>query len=186
MYDNAIVAVVDMQYDFIRNAPDEFTSELVPAIHRALIAARNQGLPVIHIITEYEKDKSNWPAAWRERDSLWCMRGSRGAQIIESLEPRRGEEVFRKTRFSGFYETDLEAWLFKNSVREIGLMGYSADACVRFTAVDAYNRGFAVTILEDCVLSERETLSQSLDYLRWLTNCRVTAAVSWLAGETEM
>jgi len=110
------------------------------------------------------------------------MRGSRGAQIIEQVMPDTGEVVFKKTRFSAFYRTALEEWLSDNQIDELGLMGYSADVCVRFTAVDAYNRDFAVTLLEDCVLPERETNAESVEYLQWLTNCQVASSATWTAN----
>ncbi|MBL0386862.1 cysteine hydrolase [Tumebacillus sp. ITR2] len=58
-----------------------------------------------------------------------------------------------KTRYSSFAGTDLEIKLRERGITEIHLIGVCTDICVLHTAVDAYNKGFQITIHEDAVAS---------------------------------
>ncbi len=63
------------------------------------------------------------------------------------------------------------------------LAGYASDVCVRMTAMDAYNRGIPTTILKDCVLPERGSPEEALEYLQRLTNCHVATSDEWLSAK---
>lgn len=58
-----------------------------------------------------------------------------------------------KTRYSAFAGTDLELRLRARRIEEVHLVGVCTDICVLHTAVDAYNRGFAVVVHERAVAS---------------------------------
>ena len=172
--------VIDMQYDFIPLAPPEFSCELVPNIADCLAMARQAAVPIVHVITEYHEDKSDWPRAFAHRDQLRCITGTRGAEIIEAVAPLPDEKVIIKTRYSGFYRTELESWLADDGIEAVALCGYSSDVCVRMTSIDAYNRDYPVTLLSDCVMPERATADEAIEYLRWLSRCEVVTRREWI------
>lgn len=58
-----------------------------------------------------------------------------------------------KTRYSAFAGTNLEIMLRERNIEEIHLVGVCTDICVLHTAVDAYNKGFKITVYEDAVAS---------------------------------
>lgn len=58
-----------------------------------------------------------------------------------------------KTRYSAFAGTDLEIKLRERGITDIHLVGVCTDICVLHTAVDAYNKGFQITIHQDSVAS---------------------------------
>ncbi|MFC6331322.1 cysteine hydrolase family protein [Paenibacillus septentrionalis] len=58
-----------------------------------------------------------------------------------------------KTRYSAFCGTDLEQRLRARGIHELHLVGVCTDICVLHTAVDAYNKGFAITVYEDATAS---------------------------------
>jgi len=58
-----------------------------------------------------------------------------------------------KTRYSAFAGTDLEIKLRERNIQEVHLTGVCTDICVLHTAVDAYNKGFAIVVHEDAVQS---------------------------------
>lgn len=58
-----------------------------------------------------------------------------------------------KTRYSAFCGTDLELKLRERGITELHLIGVCTDICVLHTAVDAYNKGFAIHVHEDAVAS---------------------------------
>jgi nicotinamidase-related amidase len=60
--------------------------------------------------------------------------------------------IMDKTRYSAFTSQDLTASL-GSQVNELELCGVCTDICILHTAVDAYNKGYNVTIDSRCVAS---------------------------------
>ena len=170
---NPALLVIDMQRTFYEQKPVAFQTKLLPNVQAALSAARAASVPIVHVMTRYSQDKSDWPEAWVHSDRIWCLEGTEGVQILEEVEPLAGEPVVIKTRFSGFYETRLEAVIQDLGVDTLFIAGYSSDVCVRMTTMDAYNRGYSLFLLADCVHGDREETKTSIEYLVWLTNLKV-------------
>lgn len=176
---NCACVIIDMQRFFFEENPALCRTGLRENCVTLLNVLRRVGVPVIHVHTIYKPDRSDWPPAWRQSPpGSWCERlveGSSSVEVVPGLEPTRGETVVRKRRFSGFYETTLQSALQSLDVKSVLLAGYSADVCVRFTAVDAYNRGYDVTVVRDCVEAFKESTDESTEYMRWLTNCNIVS-----------
>ena len=156
--------IIDMQKYFLDENPLPFQEKLLPNIKEALIVARSSGIPVIHIATRYSRDKSDWPQAWKHLDEIWCLEGTQGIEILEEVKPLEKEQVVVKTRFSAFYNSDLESVLQDLNVDTLFIAGYSSDVCVRMTALDAYNRGYNLVLLADCVHAAKEDTMHSIEY----------------------
>jgi nicotinamidase-related amidase len=166
--------IIDMQKLFKSLKYSEFENVLVPNIEKALNVARNKNMPIIHIRTVYKKDKSNWPRVRMHYEKMWCQENCLESEFIDELIPQMGEFVIDKSRFSGFYNTNLEKYLNENKIEHIYIAGYATDVCIRFTAVDAYNRDILVTVLRECVLSEREENEKAIEYLSFFTKSSVS------------
>ncbi len=176
-----------MQEWFREHIPGPFWETLSENVARMLSAARALSVPVVHVITRYSRDRSDWPAAWRHLDPIWCLEGTEGVEILHKAKPIAGEPVVVKTRFSGFYETELDRVLVGLDVDTLFVAGYSSDVCVRMTAMDAYNRGYRLYLLQDCVRAEREDTAASIAYLESLTNAQTVStpeAVEILRGSS--
>ena len=164
--------VVDMQKEFSDEKPQPFREKLLPNIDTALNLARSAGVPVVHVITRYSRDKSDWPKAWRHGNGIWCLEGTDNVQILDQARPLPGEPVVVKKRFSGFYRTALQGILCERGIDTLFIAGYSSDVCVRMTTMDAYNRDYDLYLLSDCVHAAREDTEESIAYLARLTNLR--------------
>lgn len=86
------------------------------------------------------------------------IRGTAGRHLYGALQAvyeREQERIYwmDKTRYSAFCGTDLEQQLRARGITEVHLIGVCTDICVLHTAVDAYNKGFAITVHEDAVAS---------------------------------
>lgn len=88
------------------------------------------------------------------------IKGTVGRSLYGELETlyqknKQAENVYwmDKTRYSAFAGTDLELKLRARGITELHLVGVCTDICVLHTAVDAYNRGYAVVIHEKAVAS---------------------------------
>lgn len=169
--------MIDMQRFFFEENPSLRRTRLLENCIALVDTMRRSQVPVIHVHTLYEPNRSDWPRAWcAVQSEVWCDQlivGSAGSRVAPGLEPRGGERIIRKRRFSGFYETALRSALQTLGIESVIVAGYSADVCVRFTAVDAYNYGYRIAIMGDCVEAFKEPTPTSLSYLRWLTDCTV-------------
>ncbi|MGW4942441.1 isochorismatase family protein [Actinoplanes sp. NPDC004185] len=100
--------------------------------------------------SEHPDFVDSWPAH--------CVVGTDGASFHPALETERVEAVFHKgehkAAYSGFEGHTREGegladWLRARSVTEVEVVGIATDHCVRATALDAKQAGFATTVLLD-------------------------------------
>ncbi|MEW6234428.1 MAG: isochorismatase family cysteine hydrolase [Candidatus Omnitrophota bacterium] len=148
MIQKAII-VSDMLNDFvIDGAPLQVpgAQNIIPNIQREMEKARREGTPVFYLCDSHapgDPELAVWPPH--------AMKGTRGAEIVEELAPREGDVVIEKTRYDGFYLTDLEEQLRARGVSELILTGVCTEICVHYTGASALMRGFKVTVPDDCV-----------------------------------
>lgn len=141
--------IIDMLNDFIKEgAPLEVQNArcIVRNIKRRLVKARRVGMPVLYCCDRHEpedKEFEKWPPH--------AIEGTEGAEVIEELKPIKGEPVVAKKTLSAFYRTNLEEVLQGLGVKHIILTGVVTNICVLYTAVDAYMRGYEITVPENCV-----------------------------------
>ncbi|WP_068619175.1 cysteine hydrolase family protein [Paenibacillus tuaregi] len=86
------------------------------------------------------------------------LRGTKGRDLFGSLKDvyeKNQDRIYwmDKTRYSAFCGTDLELKLRERGITDVHLVGVCTDICVLHTAVDAYNKGFNITVFEDAVAS---------------------------------
>jgi len=95
---------------------------------------------------------------------LWpdhCIQGSDGAAFHPLLKTDHADLVIRKgynpaiDSYSAFFENDhktptgLEGYLHTRGIKEVTLVGLALDFCVNYSAVDAAQAGFKVTVRTD-------------------------------------
>lgn len=75
--------------------------------------------------------------------------------------------VIIKKRYSAFYGTPLDETLIRLQPDAIILAGINTHACIRTTAIDAYQRDWNVILALDCIDSyDREHHEVSLRYMK--------------------
>jgi acyl-CoA reductase-like NAD-dependent aldehyde dehydrogenase/nicotinamidase-related amidase len=168
---------VDLQNDFLA-APglEPAAAELVRRAADLLEAWRATGRPVVHVHTRVRPDGSDALPHWRGR--LRCVEGTPGAEPPAPLRPREGETVAFKTFYSGFDDPVLDEALRAQGITGIVLAGVHLHACVRATALAAWQRGLTVTVAEDVVASDDPL--QAAAVRRWMAGrgVRFVAAAS--------
>lgn len=169
---NAAVILIDLQEFFYKSVPEKFENKINPNTSRLLKFAREADIKIIHVITVYKKDKSNWPEAYKYRDAMWCMENTDDCKIIPSAMPEENETVIIKKRFSSFYETELDEILQQNGIDTLFIAGYAGDVCVRLTTMDAFNRGYNLFWISDCIESAFEEYNKSEEYIQNLTKLK--------------
>jgi nicotinamidase-related amidase len=165
------VVVIDMQRDFVD--PGGFGEALGNDVSRlrrtiaptgaVLAAARAKGLLVIHTREGHRPDLADLPESKRLRGRLpvkigdpgpmgrLLVRGERGHDIIDALQPVAGEPVVDKPGKGAFYATDLGAILRHRGIRQLVVCGVTTEVCVSTTVREANDRGYDCLVLEDCV-----------------------------------
>jgi len=132
----------------------------VPVVHLVMTHRRVPGLGTDAMISPF------WQAlhaAQGENDRLVPGRkstvkehnveGSRGTEIMPELFAAGDYVVDSKKRLDCFYATDLQHLLQVLKVRSVVLMGINTNTCVLNTAFTAFNLGYRVVVLSDCVAS---------------------------------
>jgi len=145
------VLVVDMQKDFCYEDGALFVGDavrrIIPNIKALLEDARIKGLPLIFT--------QDWHSPEDDEFAVWgrhCVEYTRGAELIDELaEVEERAFVVRKTRYTAFFETELEAHLREKGIKKLIIVGVATNICVLHTAIDASLRGFEIIIPEDCV-----------------------------------
>lgn len=140
--------VIDMLNDFVlKGAPLEVpdTRTIIPVIRKEIESAHGAGNPVIYVCDSHapgdkEFSKFGWPSH--------AVTGTKGAQVIDELKPFKDDIIIRKTTYSGFFNTDLDATLKRLSVTSLRLTGDVTHICIMFTASDAVLRDYHVTVVE--------------------------------------
>ncbi len=142
-----VLIVVDMLNDFIQSDGALFCGEtaqaIVPFIQDRLTRYRGKGDPVIYLQDAHAPDDKEF-----DRFPPHCVAGTSGSNIIEPLAPHPGEPVLPKTRYSGFYGTDLEKILAEMQPDEVEVMGVCTSICVMDTVGGLANRDYAVRVPE--------------------------------------
>ncbi|CUG06273.1 isochorismatase hydrolase, putative [Bodo saltans] len=92
--------------------------------------------------------------------------GSWGAAICDTMKPQtETEHVIRKTGLCGFSTTNLDFVLRANGIQTVAIGGFLANCCVEGTLRIAYEKGYHVVALSDCVAATSlEALDATIKY----------------------
>lgn len=169
-HSDVALLVVDMQYDFLSQGSvvgSEGKRKALPGVQRLVKCFREKGLPIFHIITLHKPNRSDWGILDKKLNRAYCIEGTRGAEIVDELEPEKGEYVKVKRRYSGFFNTGLEEELREMGVKILIICGESTECCVRATALDAYYRDYWVVIPEEAVsATDGDSHVESIKFFR--------------------
>src|SRR5438876_2170626 len=172
------VIVVDMENDFAakggmfdRAGVDiSGAQKAIAPTAKVLAAARQAGLKIIYLKMGYHPDLSDLGAtdsvnrirhlkfgvgekiqAPDGRESRLLIRDTWDTDIVPELQPQPNDIVIYKTRFSGFYQTALDATLKKFGIKYLIVTGVTTSICVESTVRDAMFRDYLCVMLRDCM-----------------------------------
>jgi nicotinamidase-related amidase len=159
--------VIDMLNDFLDRWQPPSRFALVEAVNRLVELMREQECPVTWVRQEFEPDLSDAFLEIRKTNRRITMRGTPGCEIAPDLNVDGTDVVVVKKRYSAFYGTNLDEILARLAVDGLVLAGINTHACVRMTAIDAYQRDWEVILAADCVDSyDREHHKVSVRYMK--------------------
>lgn len=117
---------------------------------RLVAAARAAGVPVIFTNVVYQPGGADGGLFYRKIPALKLFdRGSAAGAFPASLQPLPTETVVSKQYASAFFGTSLGTTLTTMRVDCLLVTGFSTSGCVRATALDAMQHGFAPFVVSD-------------------------------------
>ncbi len=85
-------------------------------------------------------------------DTNAFVKGGWGAEIVDDVAPQDGDIVIEGKRgLDTFASTNLDFILRSKGIRNVALGGFLTNCCVESTMRSAYEKGFNVFTLTDCV-----------------------------------
>ena len=90
-------------------------------------------------------------------DNNAFVKGTWGAEIVDDLAPQAEDIVVEGKRgLDTFASTNLDFILRSRGIKTIALGGFLTNCCVESTMRSAYERGYDVITLTDCVAATSE------------------------------
>ena len=165
--------VIDVQNDFCPAGALEVAggNEIIPYINEEMakyecvvltqdwhpkghssFATSHEGKNPLELIKMPYGDQVLWPDH--------CVQGSKGAEFHPDLNIEQANAIIRKgsnpsiDSYSAFFENDrktptgLDGYFKSLEIEKINLVGLATDFCVNYSAQDAANLGYKVSVLE--------------------------------------
>jgi len=150
--------VIDMlnRYEHVDAQPlRESVRAVVPVLSDLVQGAQKADAFVVYV----NDNHGDWTAG-RGALSRHALDGADPA-LVEPIVPGRDVPFLVKARHSAFYATQLEYLLREREVDRVVLAGQVTEQCILYTALDAYIRGFSITVPRDAVAHIHEDLARA-------------------------
>lgn len=167
MKERSALIIIDMVNDYFREDHPYPITPLAKGIiapTNALIGEfRKKSLPVIFSTDSFHEDDF----IFKGRMKPHAIKGTQGAEVVNTLDRRQEDLWLPKPRFSAFFDTGLEKILRNQDITLCAIAGIATNFCVLTTAMDSLCHDFKTVILEDCSTSFSEAShAQCLDLYR--------------------
>lgn len=167
------VVVIDMQnayaspggYVDLAGFDIQGAAGTIGKIATVLDTARSAGVQVIYLQNGWDPDyveaggpgspnyhKSNALKTMRNRpelDGQLLARGGWDYELVDALAPKPGDIRLHKTRYSAFFNSQLDQTLRARGIRNIVFVGIATNVCVESTLRDGFHLEYFGVMLED-------------------------------------
>ena len=149
--------VIDLLEDYFdgnlwsRSQIPELRNHLVETTNELVRAFRDADQPIVWVRQEFEPDLSDAYPHMKSKGLRYTVRDTPGAQLLHELDVQARDRVIVKKRFSAFFNTDLSELLGKLNASRLFLAGITSSWCLRSTAVDAYQLGYEIVLVDECI-----------------------------------
>ena len=149
--------IVDMINDYLHPKGLLFCKkcrDIIPVVSNTLDFARKNDIRIFFVNTTLENKDDLLAKRW----GLHAVKNSFGAEVIKELIPQKNEIIIPKKTYNGFFNTTLNYELTKHGIKNIAIAGIHTHVCVLFTATEGFELGYNVTVLEDCITTDNESM----------------------------
>lgn len=143
-----IVLVVDMLNGFLKegNLANASARRIIPNIKNLLRRKAKEGWKVVFLADNHKKGDLEF-----QMFPEHCVEGTEETKVVKELQRFVAKDNYvPKTRYSGFFKTNLEEILEAEKPEKVVVVGIYANICVLYTTADLRNRGYEVAIPKDC------------------------------------
>lgn len=150
VYMSNIVIVVDMLNGFLKEGKlvNPGARWIIPNIVNLLQRKKEQGWKIIFLADNHKKNDLEFQAFPEH-----CIKGTEETGVIIELSKFVAYNYVPKTRYSGFFKTNLDEILEDEKPGKIIVVGIYADICVLYTTAGLRNLDYKVTIPKDCTMT---------------------------------
>ncbi len=164
---------------------------VIGRIAQVLDTARGAGVQVIYLQNGWDQEyteaggpgspnwyKSNALKTMRARPELHgtlLARGGWDYELVDALAPKPGDIRVHKTRYSAFFNSQLDSVLRSRGIRTIVFVGIASNVCVESTLRDAFHLEYFGVMLEDA------THHLGPDFVREATIYNVEKFFGWVS-----
>jgi nicotinamidase-related amidase len=130
---------------------------MIEHAQEAVAAARAAGVTIIHAPIQFAEGYGEITSApygilKGVVDTNAFVKGSWGADFVGELAPEPGDIVLEGKRgLDAFASTNLDFILRSKGIETVAIGGFLTNCCVESTMRSAYEKGFEVLTLTDCV-----------------------------------
>ena len=134
-------------------------------IAKVLDTARGAGMTIVYLQNGWDSDyvEAGGPGSpnWHKSNALKTMRARPELQgkllakggwdyaLVDALAPQGGDIVLPKTRYSAFFNSQLDSTLRSRGIRNIVFVGIATNVCVESTLRDGFHLEYFGVMLED-------------------------------------
>lgn len=137
--------IVDMLNDFMKKEGTLYCGDsadkIVNKIKTRLDTFRSNNDAIIFLQDSHDENDKEF-----KKFPKHCVKETWGSKIIDEISPLEYEVVIQKTRFSGFYNTNLSDILKEIDPKEVFVTGVCSSICVMDTVGGLSDRDYNVTI----------------------------------------
>lgn len=133
-----------MQNDFILPGGPMFVkggAAVVPAIKQAIQYAREKGALIVWVLREHHisgRDVELFRKHFYKTGQVGpTVKETKGAALVDGLEPQPEDQIVVKYRFSAFFGTNLHSILQREGICNVIVVGVQTPNCIRQTVFDA-------------------------------------------------
>lgn len=164
--------IIDMQNDFCH--PDGFNGSrlnlnlteirsIIPSLKNLLEWSRGNNIKIVFTRESHQPDLSDLTFSKKQRYinagspigtdgkmGRFLVRGEKGSEIIDDLQPLSKEIQLDKPAHSCFIGTPLDIQLRNHNISHLLITGVTTECCVLATYRHASDLGYSCLLLEDC------------------------------------
>jgi nicotinamidase-related amidase len=195
------VVLVEYQNDFTTDggalhgavADSMAATDMITHTKATVAAAREAGATIIHAPIQFAEgygEITDTPYGILKGvvDTTAFVKGSWGADFHPDVTPEPGDIVLEGKRgLDAFHSTNLDFILRSKGIQTVALSGFLTNCCVESTMRSAYEKGFEVVTLTDCVgatSAEEHANAIQYDYPMFSKPMTGSEFVETLAGAT--
>lgn len=137
----------------------------IAQVAKVLDTARSAGVQVVYLQNGWDPDyvEAGGPGSpnWHKSNALKHMRsvpdlagqllvrGSWDYELVDALSPKPGDIRLHKTRYSAFFNSQLDSTLRARGIRNLVFVGIATNVCVESTLRDGFHLEYFGVMLED-------------------------------------